>query len=250
MNSTQPNVDIVLVLDSSDSMRPCFDQLRRHLRDLITPMQGLISRMRFGLVALSAGRVYRVETLVPGNPRENCVDILYSNETGQQEFFTDSPDRMIAALRALTPAGDEDNLLALDIALDFPFGPVATTKRFVTLFSDEPLESGITGTSRFDQIPSLVEKLNQRRVKLFCVMPLSDGAQRLSEANGAEFEAVDGGNGLSSVDFKRLLSQMGKTISVSSLQSVTEEKYRRALFGQDQWGHGDTWDGWAIADNN
>ena len=32
------NVDVVLVIDASESMRPCIDQLRKHLRELIKPM--------------------------------------------------------------------------------------------------------------------------------------------------------------------------------------------------------------------
>ena len=44
-----------------------------------------------------------------------------------------------------------------------------------------------------------------------------------------------GGQGLASVDFKTLLGQMGKSISVSSLQGGQEERYERALFGQDKW---------------
>lgn len=252
MSSTPTNVDIVLVLDSSDSMKPCFDQLRTHLRDLIKPMQGFVSRVRFGLVAVSAskpgqGIVYRVETLVPSTDSANTLNILYGNDTTQHEFFTDSPDRMIAAIDALTATGDEDNLLALDIALDFPFGPIATTKRVVALFSDEPLEGGVTGKEPLEQLPSIVEKLNQRRIKLFCAMPFSDGAQRLGEANGAEVEPIDGNKGLGSVDFRLLLSQMGKSISVSSLQAGSEERYKRALFGQDKWGRAD---GWVDSDNH
>jgi hypothetical protein len=34
---------------------------------------------------------------------------------------------------------------------------------------------------------------------------------------------------------------MGKSISVSSLQGALEEKYERALFGQDQWVSTDAW---------
>ena len=51
----------------------------------------------------------------------------------------------------------------------------------------------------------------------------------------SELEFVSGGGGLRSVDFSRLLSQMGKSISVMSLQSSSEPIYTRALFGQDTW---------------
>jgi hypothetical protein len=136
--------------------------------------------------------------------------------------------------------GDEDNLVALDIALDHPFGPVSTTKRVVALFSDEKLEAGAQRTAIKEFIPRIVEKLHARRIKLFCAMPYSDAAQQLSEANGSEIEDV-GGQGLTGVDFRTLLGQMGKSISVSSLQGALEEKYERALFGQDQWVSTDAW---------
>ena len=45
---------------------------------------------------------------------------------------------------------------------------------------------------------------------------------------------------LATVDFKALLTQMGKSISVASLQGGLEEVYPRALFGQDTWIAGDS----------
>jgi len=72
-------------------------------------------------------------------------------------------------------------------------------------------------------------------------------AQQLSEANGSEIEDV-GGQGLTTVDFKALLGQMGKSISIASLQGALEEKYERALFGQDQWVRTDAQ--WGDSDNS
>lgn len=234
---TVQNVDVVLVIDTSDSMRPCIDQLRRHLRELVNPMQGSVNKVRFGVVALSAsheadGDVYMVQTLAG---KTDSLDLLYGKGGNQYEFLTEDADKVIALLDSLKVSGDENNLLALDIALDHPFGPVSTTKRVVALFSDEPLEEGVEGAAASTHIPALIEKLHKRRVKLFCALPYSDAAQKLSEANGSEIEAVDGGGGLSSVDFRSLLTQMGKSISVSSLQGGLEETYQRALFGQDTW---------------
>lgn len=245
-----PNVDVVLVIDASDSMRPCIDQLRHHLRELLKPMQGFVGKVRFGLVALSAstssdGAVYRIQTLA-GNVES--LAYLYGKGGNQFEFLTDDADKVIAQLDAVGISGDEDNLLALDIALDHPFGPVSNTKRVIALFSDETLETGVQGQGTTKYISKLVEKLHARRIKLFCALPYSDAAQKLSEANGSEIEAVDGGKGLSSVDFGALLGQMGKSISVASLQGGLEERYERALFGQDAWTVGNF--GWKETDSN
>jgi hypothetical protein len=234
-------VDLVLVIDTSSSMRHCIDQLKSHLKELIKPMQGHVAKVRFGLVAMSAsatqeGVSYRPETLAGTT---ESIGWLYGGAS-QYEFLTDNTDKVIERLNSLTVGGDEDNLVALDIALDHPFGPVSTTKRVVALFSDEKLEAGAQRTAIKEFIPRIVEKLHARRIKLFCAMPYSDAAQQLSEANGSEIEDV-GGQGLTGVDFRTLLGQMGKSISVSSLQGALEEKYERALFGQDQWVSTDAW---------
>ena len=229
-------IDLVLVIDTSVSMRPCIELLKQHLRELIQPVQGQAAKLRFGLVGLSASSqdgsiVYRPQTL-PGN--NDSVSWLYDNAS-QAEFLSDDTAKVIARLDSVTVSGDEDNLLALDIALDHPFGPVASTKRVVALFSDEKLEAGVQRNASNALIPRLVEKLHARRIKLFCAMPYSNAAQQLAEANGSEIEDLAGGQGLASVDFKTLLGQMGKSISVSSLQGGLEERYERALFGQDKW---------------
>jgi hypothetical protein len=233
-----PNlIDLVLVIDTSHSMRPCIDLLKQHLRELIQPVQGYSTRLRFGLVGLSASVngnriLYRVQTLAGGT---EALSTLYQRSP-QIEFLSDNQAQVLSALEKLHVTGNEDNLLALDIALDHPFGPIASTKRVVALFSDEKIEAGVQRQTVNAYIPRLIEKLHARRIKLFCAMPYSPGAQLLSEANGSEIEDVDGGAGLSSVDFKTLLAQMGKSISISSMQGGLEERYERALFGQDKWG--------------
>jgi hypothetical protein len=231
----QNQVDLVIVIDTSSSMRPCIDQLKRHLKELINPMQGYVSKIRFGLVGLSASFIdgtarYRVDTLPGGG---ETVPGLYGGAS-QYNFLSDDTAGVIKRLDSLKVSGDEDNLVALDLALDHPFGPIVTTKRVVALFSDEKLEAGVRRSAILSDVPKIVDKLHSRRIKLFCAMPYSDGAQLLSEANGSEIEDV-GGNGLAKVDFRTLLGQMGKSISISSVQSGLEERYQKAIFGQDEW---------------
>lgn len=235
MNATI-NVDLVLVVDTSASMRPCIEGLRYHLRDLLKPMQGYVAKVRFGLVGLSAsmsnGDILYVPATLAGG-RES-IEKLYA-APNQYKFFTEDPDEMIKRLDELTIAGDEDNLVALDLAMDHPFGPSDTHKRVIALFSDEKLETGIQRSGVLEAIPRVVEKLHARRIKLFCAMPYSDAAQQLAEANGSEIEDIGDGAGLASVDFKLLLTQMGKSISVSNFQGSSREEYLPALFGQNLW---------------
>ena len=224
-----PNVDIVLVVDTSGSMTPVIDQLCLHLRELIKPMQGYSSRVRFGLVSAGSGGGNELWTLVG----EGVANLYSSIRMIQYDFFSDNPDKVIEALDRLPGCGNEHNLLALDVALDHPFGPTGNTKRVVALFSDEPFEGGAC----FDEnvLPEIIDKIHRRRVKLFCALPESETALTLSQADGSEFEFVSDHGGLAGVDFKALLGQIGKSISASTLQSATDDASLNPLFGQDRF---------------
>lgn len=237
-----PNVDLVFVIDASESMQPCFDALRSHLNEVIAPLQGYVAKVRFALVAQSAGgvggmAVYDHQFLC-GSGAE-ALKKLYqkgpNDPDPRNEFFTEDPSCLTSALAALKPQGNEDMLVALDVAADFPFGPVANTKRVVALFSDEPFEGGISKNEHNAKIPALIDKLQARHIQLFVAIPDSDAVQELAMADRSEVELVDDGGGLRQVDFKRLLGQMGKSISGSSLQAMGEPTFTRALFGQDKW---------------
>ncbi len=237
------NVDLVFVIDTSGSMAPCLEQLRKHLNELINPLQGFVSKIRFGLVAMSVApsvgnshNIYLLQLL--SSYGAEAFSSIYSpshNQNDSNEFFTDDPQKLSTILENLVPQGDENMLVALDIAADMPFGPLSNTKRVIALFSDESFEGGINGDANNYIIPQLIDKLQKRHIQLFVAIPDSDAVQQLSSADRSEIELVDGGQGLSGVDFKLLLSQMGKSISGSSLQSVAEPEYQRALFGQDKW---------------
>ncbi len=236
------NVDLVLVIDASSSMKPCFDALRENLGSVIAPLQGFVTNVQFCVLAQSVGM--RGRTLVHdhrfiGTSGAQALTTLYgcpvSQGAGRGPFFTADPNRVKSFLADLEPEGNEDLLLALDLAADLPFGPITNTCRVIALFSDEPIEAGAVESGRVERIPELIEKLARRRIKLFAALPESDASLELSQANGSELEFVEGGDGLRSVDFSQLLSQMGKSISVMSLQSSGEPSYTRALFGQDTW---------------
>jgi hypothetical protein len=134
--------------------------------------------------------------------------------------------------------------MALDVAIDLPFRPVASTHRVIALFSDEKLENGVSGREPTAKIPDLINKMMSRRIQLFVAAPESPALADLGSMDRAEIEAVDGGDGLKSVDFKKLLSQMGKSISIATLQAGSEPDWQRALFGQDRFFKSDV-DAWA-----
>lgn len=239
------NVDFVLVVDTSDSMKNCFDKLREHLDSLFSPMQGRISKLHYALVGLSAsktveGTSYRVR-FNHGPWDYSLYKKGANNPDLHSKFFTDSPGVIKAELAGWDPSGDEDMLLALDIAADMPFGPLHNTKRVIALFSDETFESGVAGNSSADLIAPLREKLMARHIQLFAAIPEGEIAYQLAETDRSEIEFIDGGRGLETVDFSRLLSQMGKSVSGTALQAVSEPPYKPALFGQDQWVDRNEW---------
>ena len=232
-----PNVDLVLVIDTSLSMEPCIQALREHLKAVIKPLQGYANTIRFGLVTISVSKsennaeLYRLKSVVND---VDPLDVIYLNvqQNSQVNLFSHEPDELISALNNLTPFGDERMLFALDVALDMPFGPLANTKRVIAMFTDEPFETNIRGDEDNAMIPALIEKIQARHVQLFCAMPDGVGTQSLSEADRSEFELVQDGGGLADVDFGKMLQQMGRSISNSVLQMATTENYPKGLFGQ------------------
>jgi hypothetical protein len=212
--------------------------LREHLKDLLYPMQQANFRVRFGLVAYAAGRdatgpVYD-HTFIGGSGPEMMAKLYGPNPSGE-DFFTADPAKVAAVLGGLHAQGNEDTLLALDIAADLPFGPPESTRRVIAVFTDEPLEQGIGEQEPVAMVPQLVQKLMSRRIQIFASAPLSPALEELGSVARSEIEPVEGGDGLQSVDFGKLLAQMGKSISISSLQMGAEPAWSKALFGQDRW---------------
>ena len=90
-----------------------------------------------------------------------------------------------------------------------------------------------------DTIPKMVDKAMARRILLYGFIPESPAALQLSEAERSEMTFWDCRN-IHQIDFGKLLAGMGKSISVSSIQATGEPPYTKALFGQDQWGEGES----------
>lgn len=242
---TQKNVDVVFVVDASASMKPTFDQLRKHINSMLTPIIKSGSNVRLGLVAHRAGEtddggaVYQFS----GIGGHSVIDALYQkspNDSDEQGLFTRDLKIFVESLDRISPAGDEETLIALDCALDFPFGPLASTKRVLVLLTDEPLEDGVSRGECGDKIMELIEKVHARHINMFLVLPESEQANRLVYADRAEVEFIQGGDGLASVRFDLLLGQIGKSISVPSLQTTTEPAFKRALYDQNQWADTDS----------
>ena len=230
-------VDIVFCIDTSDSMKPCIDAVRANINRLIEQLKEAKFEWRVDFVAhCMPGRgVYRTLSL-----NGDTCDLLYRNSSSGR-FFTTDIERFKTALARLNVAGDEDMLCALDFALDFPFGSADETQRVVILISDEPFETNEdTAFERSrTKVDDIMEKIRARHVTFLAVMPVREGgiAERLSMVDRAEITPIEENDlGMQGVDMADMLSQLGKSISVATVQSGGEESFKRALFGQDRWG--------------
>jgi hypothetical protein len=230
------NVDLVFVIDASRSMQPCFDGLAKHLDEIVQPLQGFNLHVRLALVAVNIGRSTEGGRIISTRTLAGGLESIYGG-SGANLFTTDGAE-FARVLRDVSLDGDENNLYALDFALDYPFGPVSDTRRVVALFSDERIEDGSLDEEMLAKVPELVEKITARKVLLFAAMPRSAALDELATADGAQVETISGGDGLAAVDFRKLMGQMAKSISAQSAQGY-EATWQRALFGQDRWGVGE-----------
>ena len=233
------NVEIVFVIDTSDSMQPYIDGLKKNLAQLILPLQQSGLNVRFGLVShsVTGESNYTISFLKPCSLA--LLKALYKGQCDRNDFFTDNPRQFISVLDGLVTRGGENTPLGIDFALDFPFGPLSTTRRVVAFFSDECIENGEMGPGWQDIIPKLVDKAMARRILLYGFIPESPAALQLSEAERSEMTFWDCRN-IHQIDFGKLLAGMGKSISVSSIQATGEPPYTKALFEQDQWTVGES----------
>ena len=228
-------VELVFVLDASESMRPCFEGLANNLQQVVNPLQTLGLKVRLGFIAMRVGNAVGGGELIDTssiNCSSNALSFIASGDPG---LFTEDNALFSSKMRALELGGDEHQLLALDCALDFPFGPMVNTRRVVAMFSDEKIEDGFSGAAVVEKIPAIVTKIMARRIQFFAALPSSPALEALGSADCAQIEPVQGGEGLASVNFSKLLGQMAKSISCASLQAGTEN-YQKGLFGQYEWG--------------
>ena len=226
-----PNVDLVFVIDSSSSMKPCFEGLVSHLNEVINPLQGLNLNVRLGLVAMGVGNTDSGSPLFHITTLSGGYRSVYQSDP---KLFTTDRAQFSKALRNVILQGDENHLIALDFALDFPFGPISNTRRVVALFSDEKIEDGKISPDEISLSAALAQKIQARKVMLFATLPMSPLLEDLAAVDGAQIEPISGGDGLSSVDFSKLLRQMAKSISVCDIQGA-EGIYEKGLFGQQSW---------------
>lgn len=238
--STRGVADIVFCLDSSRSMRPCFDEVRQHLGDFVAGLQskGQVTwDLRLDFVAHSAGSaqggtLHNLRSLY----HPVVVKALYGGTQGKGRFFTTDAAEFSGALAKVEVGGDEASLVALDCCLDFPWRDAATCHRVVIFMTDERCEGGVAVPEMREKVPALQKKIQALRVMLYMVAPDSKMYSELSAVDRSEYEVVnEQGNGLADVNFAEVLSYIGKSVSVSQLQAGAAPAVERGIFGQAGW---------------
>jgi hypothetical protein len=239
--STKGVVDVVFCLDASGSMAPCIDALRRNLGSFLDGLGGGWNRKfdcRLDFLAHScdeSGTIVRSNSL--RNEGVKLLANLYGPTPNLSTFFTTEPASIRFALEEVTVFGDEAMLLALDTCLDFPWRSRSGCHRVVVLLTDEPLESNAAAIDQKRMIGAVIDKIQALGVMLFLVAPRSEGFNELAEADKSQYQQIaQSHDGLGSLDFSRVLSHIGKSVSTSSLHIGPEQAVPRALFGQNRWG--------------
>ena len=231
--------DIVFCIDASGSMKPCIDALRANIEKLLEGLKTDVQTtwdVRFDFLAFHDSKDgvhwYRSVALesVP------LIEAIYKGSGAQASFFTKDLEAFKAGLKGIEVEGEEEQLLALDVAMDFPWRPSAGCHRVVVLLTDEPVETGVEVEEQKAKVDALIAKAMEKRIKLFVIAPESECFYRLSAADRCEYD--DSGaerGGLSNVDFSKMMTAIGKSVSVAqTYEGATSEA--KPNFDQGSWG--------------
>lgn len=246
--------DVLFCIDASNSMAPCIEGVKSNVSGFIDGLSGNPNYsgwdLRMDYVAHSAlerttGLVFKdvnwsfihESTNFPIGSQPDVIDALYVPQVGQQNLFTHSVEEFRTALDKVEPKGNEASLVALDICLDFPWRDAAECHRVVIFLSDQPLEDGALLEAQTEMLDALIDKIQALKVMLFVIAPESDAYDMLAEADKCEYQEVGEGNGLSGVNFHKVLEGIGKSVSVSipAKQGMPEAPVERGLFKQADW---------------
>jgi hypothetical protein len=234
---TKAKADIVFCVDASASMTPCFKGVRDHISSFVSGLSSHANMdwdVRLDFVAHSICMGVNQITSLHNTTPFSLWSALYKSQSSGR-FFTKDLAEFKNGLDQLNPLADEASLIALDFCLDFPWCDISQGHRAVVFLTDEALETGELVDEQVAILDELIDKIQTLKVMLYIVAPQSEAYTKLSEADRCEYRVVDQGNGLCAVDFKELLTYIGKSLSVSTLQSSSSAKIERSLFGQESW---------------
>ncbi len=236
--------DIVFCMDASSSMEPAFDGVRNHVMALSDALKGDANAawdVRYEFLAYSTRAKGTYCTLQTVNLDTRAVlDSVYRSGTNASSgagLFTNDVEKFKASLSAVTCKGNEAPALALDVAADFPFRPASSCHRVIVLMTDEPMENGTNVPEIRERLEQLALKIQDRKIALYLITPASNMFDLLSQVDRCEWTMVDDGDGrgLAGTDFNKLLGGIGKSVSVSSMQSIDKPIVPAPLYNEPNW---------------
>lgn len=261
----EQRADVVFVIDASDSMRPCFDQLKSAIKSFVEPFkQAGFESLRLGLLAyrtgVANGQWVNRFSFVCGDDPKLMKDFYGDDEEEKEKFFTRSGDYYVdtdsfcKALDNIECTADENTPLALDCAADFPFMPPCEARRVIVLFTDEKIEDGVLKDEPISKLYSdetydgnldtmtVMDKLEARHISLYCFAPCSEALEVISEYNRVvvtevkdAHERLEGENSWEEIDFDKVMSGIGKSISRSVQQKSDDDEFKPAIYEQNTW---------------
>jgi hypothetical protein len=194
--------DIVFVLDRSGSMTDCLDTVKNNIGDFINSLSAnqQISAVdwRIGFVAFDEADYY-------------IFDFSKDKETFRKSLAT------------VLPGGTELTLPAIDVALDFSWREEA--QRIIILFTDEPLVGGEHVDLQRSKIEDLKQKITGLGAKFYYYGEYCPDYWEFNKIPGALMIEMDlHSKTPDKEEYKKILIQMGKTISNSLSQRAQKMK--------------------------
>lgn len=241
--------DVVFSIDSSQSMTPCLEMVTRNISGFISGLKSNANMqwdLRLDFLTFKASRLESQGRLVfdfrtiHNNNTPSLHQALYgASEAKADAFFTDDSHLFSSELQTAEASRDEAPLNALDCCLDFPWRTASKSHRAIIHFTDEPLEQGVDNYYCGDKIGKLIDKFHKLNVILYIIAPKSPGYMRLSGVDKAEYLRQNvRAKGLAGIDMAGILADIGKTLSVTTLQMPANPVYARGIFGQKDWING------------
>lgn len=231
--------DIVFCIDASGSMTPTIDGVKKNVEKLVEALDtsGLQRKwdVRVDFLAYSNSRsLMRIDS-TECRGAELLESIYHRSPNGQtsSKLFTRDINLFKKKLNEIRCTGDESNLLALDIAADYPFRDASTCHRVIVLLTDEAVSTGVYEEETAMKVMNLAMKLQDKKIMLFMVTPDCPVFDKLSQVDKCEW-TVDESNGLENIDFKKLLESIGKSVSVSQSNGAGRDD-PMPLFCESTW---------------
>ncbi len=163
--------DIVFVIDVSGSMTDVIDGVKnnvgRFVTTLLTDPQSTVKDVRLGLVTHD----------VEGRPEVYVRD------------FVSEAASFVAALGQAPEGGTEFGLPAIDKAADFNWRAVC--RRYVVVFTDEPVDGGHEPAFQRSKLAELARKLADQHIHFVGYGPTCDAYALLGKTPGSEYHVTD-----------------------------------------------------------